>query len=93
MMNLNFYNMVVLPTVLGMGADAGVHLVHRWTKDGRGAVLEVIRSTGEAVAVCTVTTMVGFSGMATSFHPGLRSMGLLAVIGLGCILAASTVPI
>jgi predicted RND superfamily exporter protein len=90
-MSLNFYNMVVLPTVLGMGADAGVHIVHRWKAEGRNSVRRVLTTTGEAVTMCTVTTMLGFSGMTASFHPGLRSMGWLAIIGLGSVLAAALV--
>ncbi|MFP4228161.1 MAG: efflux RND transporter permease subunit, partial [Salinivenus sp.] len=29
-LKLNFYNMVVLPAILGIGNDAGVHMVHRY---------------------------------------------------------------
>ncbi|HWR96953.1 MAG TPA: MMPL family transporter [Candidatus Methanoperedens sp.] len=90
-MGFNFYNLVVLPTVLGMGEDAGVHLVHRWVEEGPGSVTRVMGSTGEAVMLCAFTGMLGFSGMLTSFHPGLRSMGVLAVTGLGATLITSLV--
>jgi predicted RND superfamily exporter protein len=39
----------------------------------------------------TLTTMVGFGGLLLSFHPGLNSMGTLAVLGLGTTLLAATV--
>jgi predicted RND superfamily exporter protein len=87
----NFYNLVVLPTVLGLGEDAGVHILHRWLEEGPGSVARVVHSTGEAVLMCTATNMLGFSGMITSFHPGLRSMGWLAVVGIGSTLIASLV--
>ncbi|NBR83865.1 MAG: hypothetical protein EBT52_09080, partial [Flavobacteriia bacterium] len=46
---LNFYNLIVLPAVLGIGNDAGVHLVHRYREEGKGSIRRVLRSTGEHV--------------------------------------------
>ena len=86
---LNFYNLIVLPAVLGIGNDAGVHLVHRYMEQGRGSILSVLRSTGEHVAMGSLTTMIGFAGLLLSFHPGLQSIGQLAVIGIGATLAAA----
>jgi hypothetical protein len=82
-LRLNFYNLVVLPAVLGIGNDAGVHLVHRYREEGLGSIRRVLRSTGEHVTVGSLTTMLGFAGLVLSFHPGLRSIGYLAVVGIG----------
>ncbi len=87
--SLTFYNLVVLPAVLGIGNDCGVHLVHRYREEGPGSILHVLRSTGEHVAMGAITTMIGFSGLLLSFHPGLRSIGLLALIGIGTTLLAA----
>ncbi|MEM1041014.1 MAG: MMPL family transporter [Bacteroidota bacterium] len=87
--SLTFYNLVVLPAVLGIGNDCGVHLVHRYREEGRGSLRDVLRSTGEHVTMGALTTMIGFSGLLFSFHPGLRSIGLLAVIGIGTTLLAA----
>jgi uncharacterized protein len=86
-----FYNLVVLPAVLGIGNDCGVHLVHRYREEGPGSIMRVIRSTGEHVAVGALTTMIGFSGLLFSFHPGLQSIGQLAVLGIGSTLLAALV--
>jgi uncharacterized protein len=88
-LKLNFYNLVVLPAVLGIGNDAGVHLVHRYREEGHGSIMAVIRSTGEHVTVGSMTTMIGFAGLMLSFHPGLRSIGELAVVGIGSTLLAA----
>lgn len=88
-LKLNFYNLVVLPAILGIGEDAGVHIVHRYEEEGPGSIRKVLRSTGEHVTMCTITTIIGFAGLLLSFHPGLRSIGLLAVVGLGTTLLAS----
>lgn len=86
---LTFYNLVVLPTVLGVGEDGGVHIVHRYRELGPGSVMRVLRTTGEHVAMSSVTTLIGFAGLTLSFHPGLRSIGILAVLGIGSTLVAA----
>ena len=82
-MRLNFYNMIVLPAVLGIGNDAGAHLVHRYRHEGRGSILPVLRSTGEHITVGSLTTAIGFSGPLLSFHPGIETIGELAIAGIG----------
>jgi predicted RND superfamily exporter protein len=79
---LNFYNMVALPTIIGMGIDNGVHFYHRYREEGPGSLNVVLRSTGGAMFVSMLTTMVGFLGLKMATHPGLNSIGLLALIGL-----------
>jgi len=87
----NFYNLVVIPSILGMGIDSGVHIFHRYLEEGPGSIPYVLRHTGVAVFVCTLTTMVGFSGLLLAHHPGLNSIGKLAVLGLSFTLLASLV--
>ena len=86
---VNFYNMIVFPAILGIGNDAGVHMVHRYREEGPRSLWTVLRSTGEHVTMGTLTTMVGFGGLLLSFHPGLNSIGTLAVVGLGTTLLAA----
>ena len=43
-MKLNFYNMVALPTIIGMGIDNGVHLYHRYREEGPGSLTLILRS-------------------------------------------------
>ena len=88
-LRMNFYNLVVLPAVIGIGNDAGVHIVHRYREEGRGSLLRVLRSTGEHVTMGALTTMVGFSGLLLSFHPGLNTIGALALAGIGTTLLAA----
>jgi predicted RND superfamily exporter protein len=91
-MKLNFYNMVALPTIIGMGIDNGVHLYHRYREEGENSLPRVLKSTGGAMFVSMLTTMVGFSGLTLATHPGLNSIGRLALIGLvTCFVAAVVV--
>ncbi len=88
-LKLNFYNLVVLPAVLGIGNDAGVHLVHRYREEGWGSIMKVLRYTGEHITMGSVTTMIGFGGLLLSFHPGLKTIGELAIVGIGMTLLAA----
>ena len=91
-MKLNFYNMVALPTIIGMGIDNGVHLFHRYQEEGADSMPVILRNTGGAMLVSMMTTMIGFFGLITARHPGLNSIGKLAVIGLlTCFVAAVVV--
>ena len=87
----NFYNLIVLPAVLGIGVDGGVHVVHRYRQEGPGSVWHVLRSSGEHVLAGSVTTLIAFAWWLRSFHPGLNSIGQLAVIGIFAVLVASLV--
>ncbi len=90
-LRLSFYNMVVLPAVLGIGNDAGAHMVHRYREEGFGSIRAVLRSTGEHVTMGALTTMIGFGGLLLSFHPGLNSIGSLAVADIGTTLLGALV--
>ncbi len=90
-LKLNFYNLVVLPAILGIGNDAGVHIVHRYREEGPGSLRYILSSTGEHVFMSSLTTMIGFGGLLLSFHPGLKSIGQLAVLGIGTTVLAALV--
>ena len=88
-MMFNFYNLVVLPAILGIGEDNGVHLAHRYRDEGENSMWDVLSSTGQHVTVGSLTTMLGFSGLLFTNHPGLQSLGEMAVIGIGMTLVAA----
>lgn len=90
-LKFNFYNLIVLPAILGIGNDAGVHLVHRYREEGAGSIRKVLRSTGEHITMGSLTTMMGFAGPLLSFHPGLNTIGTLAVVGIATTLIATLV--
>ncbi|MBI3182331.1 MAG: MMPL family transporter [Myxococcales bacterium] len=79
-LRLNFMNIVVLPIVLGYGVSHGVYLVHRFNEGASPVV--ALRSVGSAVAASTLTTVAGFGALLWASHNGLKSMGLVACIGL-----------
>lgn len=82
----NFYNLVVLPAILGIGCDNGIHIAARYREEGRQSLRTVLRSTGQHISIGSLTTMMGFGGLLFTTHPGLRSLGEMAVLGIGMAL-------
>jgi len=85
----NFYNLVVLPAILGIGCDNGVHLAHRYREEGKKSMWDVLSSTGQHITMGSLTTMLGFSGLLFTMHPGLQSIGIMAVVGIGMTLLSA----
>jgi predicted RND superfamily exporter protein/phosphatidylglycerophosphatase A len=87
---LNYLNMIILPILLGIGVDDGAHFVARVEL---GEPLEAVwRHTGWDVTGAILTDVFGFGVLALASHPGLVSVGQLALLGLGvnfvaCIVA------
>jgi hypothetical protein len=86
-LDLNFMNVVVLPIVLGYGVSHGVYLVHRFNEGT--SPRRALRSVGGAVACSTLTTLCGWAALLAAGHRGLRSMGMLACVGMSTTLLVS----
>jgi hopanoid biosynthesis associated RND transporter like protein HpnN len=85
---LNMANLVVLPLFMGIAVDCGVHLVHRALETPETAASPLASSTGKAVFVSGLTTMIGFGSLMVAQHAGIFSLGLLLTLAIGCNLAA-----
>jgi predicted RND superfamily exporter protein/rhodanese-related sulfurtransferase len=90
-LKFNFYNLVVLPAILGIGCDNGVHLAHRYRHEGRNSMWNVLSSTGQHISIGSLTTMLGFAGLLFTAHPGLQSIGIMAVLGIGMTLLTAII--
>ncbi len=87
-LDMNFFNVFVVTMIIGIGVDYGVHMVHRWREIGFGPealqgerLAAGLGETGKAIALAAVSTSVGFGSLALSHYPGLRSMGIVAILG------------
>jgi predicted RND superfamily exporter protein len=81
-MELNMFNLVVLPSIVGIGVDNAVHFYHRYRAEKSESLLSVVRRVGAAALLCSLTTAVGFGSSLISFNVGLQSLGALAVLGI-----------
>lgn len=77
---LNFFNTAVLPVIVGYGINNGIFIFRRFLESGDISA-SVVR-TGTAVVASSLTTLAGWGSLAAARHPGLRSMGVVACIGL-----------
>jgi len=81
---LNFMNIFVTTMIIGIGVDYGLHVVHRYREAKGGGPAERERSlveTGNAIVVAALSTVAGFGSLVFSHYPGLRSIGIVAILG------------
>lgn len=87
--DLNPANLIVLPLILGIGVDDGVHVIHDYRLQ-RGRY-ETSPSTMNAITLTSLTSMVGFGSMVVAAHQGLVTLGIVLVVGVGSCLFVSLV--
>jgi hypothetical protein len=80
-LSFNFANVIVLPMLVGMGIDNGVHLVHRHrTNPEEQDVLGT--STARAVFFAALTTVLCFGSLGFAPHRGMAAIGQLLTLGV-----------
>jgi predicted RND superfamily exporter protein len=88
-MKLNFLNFVALPITFGIGVDYAVNIFARIANEPPERHAHAIAETGSAVALCSSTTIIGYSSLLIASNGALVSFGKLANFGeIGCLLAA-----
>tara|TARA_R110002072_G_scaffold299632_1_gene475523 strand:- start:113204 stop:116155 length:2952 start_codon:yes stop_codon:yes gene_type:complete len=88
-LSFNPANLILLPLILGIGVDDGVHVLHDFHSQHDGYRLSP--STMNAIVLTSLTSMIGFGSMMIAAHRGLYSVGLVLVIGVGSCLFVSLV--
>jgi uncharacterized protein len=84
---LNPVNLMSFPLILGIGVASGIHILNRFAEEKNPSILA--KSTGKAVLVSALTTIVGFGTLMLGQHPGIASLGLLMSLGTAmCLVAA-----
>lgn len=86
----NFINVLVIPIIIGLGVDNGIHLVHRFYESGSQIRL-VVMETGRAIVITNLTSMIGFGSLWAGSYKGLQSMGMLSVLGLTMSITAALI--
>jgi predicted RND superfamily exporter protein len=78
---LNFANFIAFPITFGIGVDYAVNVASRYVQDGARDVASAVRTTGGAVALCSLTTVLGYSSLLLAENRALFSFGVVAVLG------------
>ena len=86
----NYANVIVLPLLIGIGIDSGIHLVLRndQIKKGEGVYGT---STPRAVLFSAMTTVASFGSLMLSPHRGTASMGELLSIAIAFTLLCTLI--
>ena len=84
---LDLFAVFTVVTFVGIGVDYGIHLVHHYHEhqDAPRAVEEL----APVILVAALMTLLGYGTLVTSTYPPLRSIGLVSVISVVALAAAS----
>jgi predicted exporter len=88
-LKLNMLNFIAFPITFGIGVDYATNVFQRRRIDHARSIADVIRTTGGAVTLCSLTTIIGYSSLLVARNQALITFGLLADLGeLACLAAA-----
>lgn len=90
-LRLNMLNFIAVPITFGIGVDYATNVFQRRRLDHARSISDVVRTTGGAVTLCSVTTVIGYASLLIARNQALISFGLLAVIGEVACLATALV--
>jgi hypothetical protein len=83
-LKVNFLDFVALPITLGIGVDYAINIAHR--HDHEPDPLTTLRTSGSAVFVCSLTTIIGYGSLLISDNLAIRGFGLASLIGeIACV--------
>jgi predicted RND superfamily exporter protein len=77
---INLMNFIVIPILIGIGLDDGVHILGRYRE--LGDVRLTLATTGRSILLTTLTTALGFGSLAFARYHVLASMGFLTIVGV-----------
>jgi predicted RND superfamily exporter protein len=88
-LRVNFLDFVALPITLGLGIDYAINIAHRHDAEESPDPITTLRTSGSAVFVCSLTTMIGYGSLLVSENLAIRGFGTASLIGeVTCLLTA-----
>ncbi|MDB4961332.1 MAG: putative rane protein [Myxococcales bacterium] len=86
---VNFLDFVALPITLGLGIDYAINIAHRHDHEEVPDPIQTLRTSGSAVFVCSLTTIIGYGSLLISDNLAIRGFGTASLIGeVACVLMA-----
>ena len=86
-LKVNFLDFVALPITLGIGVDYAINVAHR--HDHEPDPVKTLRTSGSAVFVCSLTTIIGYGSLLISENMAIRGFGQASLIGeIACVTTA-----
>ena len=88
-LKVNFLDFIALPITLGIGIDYAINVAHRHDQEDIPDAITTLRTSGSAVFVCSLTTMIGYGSLLVSDNLAIRGFGTASLIGeITCVLTA-----
>jgi hypothetical protein len=90
---VTFLDFVALPITLGLGVDYAINVAHRHHHEDDSDPFETLRTSGAAVFLCSLTTIIGYGSLLVSDNLAIRGFGLASLIGEVCCLATALIAV
>jgi uncharacterized protein len=91
-LKVNFLDFVALPITLGLGIDYAINVAHRHDHEAIPDPITTLRTSGAAVFVCSLTTIIGYGSLLVSDNLAIRGFGTASLIGeVACVFTALVV--
>jgi predicted RND superfamily exporter protein len=84
---LDLFSAFAIVTLLGIGVDYGVHLIHRYRE--KGDATAATAELAPVILVAAAITILGYGTLVTSSYPPLRSIGVVSVVSVIALAAAT----
>jgi uncharacterized protein len=84
---LDLFALFAVVTLVGIGVDYGVHVVHRYRE--RGDLRQAVAELAPVILVAAAMTLFGYGMLITSSYPPLRSIGLVSAVSIVTLAGAS----
>ena len=85
--SLDLFAVFAVVTFVGIGIDYGIHVVHRYQDTGDAR--EAVSHLAPVIVVAGLITLFGYGTLMTSSYPPLRSMGIVSIVSVVTLVAAS----
>lgn len=86
---LNFINIVMLPSIVGIMIDHCIYLGHHILDDPSSDPIHSVQETGSAILLSALTSLAGYMSLNVAHHAGIRSIAEVVEVGIiTCTLCA-----
>ncbi|MDR1760633.1 MAG: MMPL family transporter [Fibrobacter sp.] len=82
---ISAYSALAFPLLIGMSLDGSLQLWNAYREKVTGSIPYIMKTTGVTVFYAQAATLIGFYSLLISSHPGLSSIGMIAMLGFICI--------
>jgi hypothetical protein len=79
---LNFINIVMLPSIIGITIGSCIYLSHHILDYSMGSTIKSLQETGSAIILSALTSLAGYASLNIAHHAGVNSIATVVEIGI-----------